>query len=114
MCLIQCDVCGKDEFRGRCTQCDHVRDKFNSLKEEVRTLELQLSSIQEAVLLTLDSVAKELRTQESVEVESGKLLELWDAAQLRSAENPMRWLNLQCAEHHVVSEAFALFRTTKH
>lgn len=113
--LLECEVCGASEWESPCTRCDHVKDKFKKLKQELWDREKEIDRIKDAVLFVLRDASKDLLEEKAeTKIQSKLLKELWSAAELKwHPENSMRYFcSEQLIDGEVCIKAGDLFRKT--
>lgn len=111
--LLQCRVCGADEYEGPCTRCAHVLDKFKALEKELFEEKQKTDKMQDAVKKLLLDYKLDIFTKNGFEVE-GKLLKLlWDATDncWYDADTADRFISTFLADNLVLCEIIDVFCT---
>lgn len=120
MAYLACDICGAEEWEKKCTKCDHVKDIFAELKNDLHDKERKLNRIRDAVLLLLKDLTKDIpdptNPPQEVLVKTKLILDLWDSAELRwyNAETVQSFLGMTMLDSMVIADAFSLFYRDSH
>lgn len=116
--FINCQICGNtktDEINFKtccCKKCEHVYDRFIRIKNELREKDIELDRIRDKVLFILSDFKQELLNNEEIKIKSEKLLDLYDAAEMKAGygKESKLFLAKEVVEGFVVCQAFRVFR----
>jgi len=117
---IDCPICRyvpkdlSEKVYPCCDKCVHVYDIVKKLEADIQERDIKITRMEDGLLLLLQQYPKELLEQETVEIKSQFLLDMWDAIEIKYYKyNVKSYLSTKLSQGMILIQAMRLFRKTE-